>query len=137
MTTLHPAVRPCGTCPYRCDVPSGVWHPSEYAKLPPYDLPTAEQPLSVFMCHQQDGRVCAGWAGCHDMTNTLAVRVGAATGNLTADTVDALLDYTTPTPLFASGTEAAEHGLAEVDDPGPGAGKAIAGLVRKRAARGR
>lgn len=132
---LPPAARPCGTCPYRRDVPSGVWHPSEYAKLPDYDQPTGDQPLGVFMCHQQDGRVCAGWAGCHDMTHTLAVRVGAAAGHLTTDTVNTLLDYTTPTPLFTSGTEAAEHGLADVNSPDHGARRAIDTLTRKRATR--
>ena len=29
--------KPCASCPYRCDVPSGVWHPDEYAKLEVYD----------------------------------------------------------------------------------------------------
>ena len=64
--TLPPARTPCATCPYRTDVPSGVWAPEEYAKLLAYDEETAYQPLSVFLCHQVDGRVCAGWAGCHD-----------------------------------------------------------------------
>jgi hypothetical protein len=76
-----PAAHPCGSCPYR-DVPSGIWAPEEYGKLPEYDRPTAEQPTQVFCCHQQPGRLCAGWCGCHDMAETLAVRLWAALGRL-------------------------------------------------------
>jgi hypothetical protein len=42
-------------------VPSGAWVAEEYAKLPAYDRPTGEQPAGLFLCHQQDGRACAGW----------------------------------------------------------------------------
>ena len=129
--TREPAANPCGTCPYRKDVPSGVWAPEEYAKLPPYDADTASQPLGVFICHQQDGRVCAGWAGCHEMDQSLAVRMGAHTGNLDADVVEALLDYTTTVPLWSTGAEAARHGMAEVDAPSPTAKKKIDQLTRR------
>jgi hypothetical protein len=129
--TLAPAKAPCGTCPYRCDVPSGVWHADEYAKLPPYDGDTSAQPLGLFHCHQQDGRICAGWAGTHDMHETLAVRLAASTGNLAPDVVEALLDYATEVPLFDSGQAAADHGLAEVDEPGEKARKKIDTLTRR------
>lgn len=132
MTTQEPAKRPCGSCPYRCDVPSGVWAPEEYAKLPEYDKPTPEQPAGIFLCHQQDGRVCAGWAGTHDMSNNLAVRLGSITGSLDPDTTETLLDYETPVELFDSGAAAAHHGLTEVEAPSPKAGKTIAKLERKR-----
>ena len=110
--TAGPAARPCGSCPYRRDVPSGVWHASEYRKLPAYDNDTMGQPPHLFLCHQQDGRVCAGWAGCHDGAHLLALRVAAMSG---------------------SGAEAAAHGLADVDQPDERACRTIDTLTRKRA----
>jgi hypothetical protein len=47
-----PASNPCGSCPYRRDVPSGVWDAAEYEKLPRYDGPMADQPARLFLCHQ-------------------------------------------------------------------------------------
>ncbi|WP_067904162.1 DUF6283 family protein [Nocardia vaccinii] len=65
-----PAPRPCSSCPYRRDAPSGVWDAEEYEKLRLYDLDMAFQPPRLFQCHQADfdsgvRRLCAGWAGCH------------------------------------------------------------------------
>jgi hypothetical protein len=31
------AARPCASCPYRKDVPSGIWAAHEYTKLLAYD----------------------------------------------------------------------------------------------------
>jgi hypothetical protein len=129
MDVRPPAPRPCESCPYRRDVPSGVWAPEEYAKLPLYDRPTFEQPPAVFLCHQQDGRVCAGWAGCHDMDESLALRFAAH--GMPADTLDAIRDHVSPVPLWPSGEAAAAHGLAEVDAPGADAERVIAKLVRR------
>lgn len=129
--TRGPASAPCGSCPYRRDVPSGVWSEEEYAKLPPYDGPTWEQPPAVFMCHQQDGRICAGWAGCHDMYESMGLRLAVSFGMTEAD-YQATLDYESPTPLFESGAAAAAHGRAEVEAPGEAAGRVIARLLRRR-----
>ena len=53
--------RPCPSCPYRRDVPSGIWHESEYAKLPQFDGPTQDQlaagAFALFHCHSQPGGV--------------------------------------------------------------------------------
>lgn len=133
---IPPAANPCGSCPYRQDVPSGVWKADEYAKLPPYDGYTGDQPLGVFHCHQQDGRVCAGWAGCHDMENTLAIRFAAAEGRLDTETIEAIFDYQTSVPLWASGTEAAEHGMADVEWPDDDARRVIDNLTAKKKRRG-
>jgi hypothetical protein len=134
MTQIKPpATNPCGSCPYRVDVPSGVWHPDEYAKLPEYDEPTMGQPYGVFLCHQVTGAACAGWAGCHDMTQSLALRLAIGTGAVDEATADAILDYTTDVPLFTSGREAADHGTAHVDDPSPAAQRAMGKIVRRRA----
>ncbi|WP_236648618.1 DUF6283 family protein [Micromonospora sicca] len=132
--TRRPAKAPCGTCPYRRDVPSGVWDASEYAKLPAYDQPTALQPAGLFLCHQADGRVCAGWAGCHDTDNLLALRLAALHG-MPPEEVTATRAYVSPVPLFGSGFEAAEHGMAGIDDPDAKARRAISRLHPKVSAR--
>lgn len=129
--TGPPAPRPCASSPYRRDVPSGVWHPDEYAKLRRYDAPTAEQPPGVFLCHTAPGRACAGWAGCHDGAHLLALRIAEALGT-TDDDVDATIDYVSPVPLFRSGTEAADHGEVEITAPGPRAVNAMAKITRAR-----
>lgn len=131
----EPASTPCGSCPYRVDVPSGIWAPEEYEKLPAYDQPTALQPVGVFMCHQVDGRICAGWAGCHDMGESLGVRLARAQDDLTPQVAEALYAYTTTTPLFPSGTAAAEHGLADAQNPSPAARRAAAKILTRRRAR--
>jgi len=125
--TLGPATHPCGSCPCRKDAPSGVWHETEYAKLPEYDKPTTEQPQGAFLCHQQDGHLCAGWVGCHDMNESLALRLAAAAGSISLEEVERTRTYESPVPLFGSGQEAADHGGKDVDDPG----------VRARRTRGR
>lgn len=59
-----PAPSPCSSCPYRRDVPSGLWGANEYAKLRDYDNPTWAQPPGIFQCHQtgaddDKARLCA------------------------------------------------------------------------------
>ena len=128
-----PAKRPCASCPYRCDVPSGVWDASEYAKLVAYDEPdTWAQPAAVFMCHQRDERLCAGWVAVHDMEESLSVRIAASTGLLDEHALAAVREYSTDVPLFASGAQAAIHGLREIERPGQRAGDDIRKIVRKK-----
>lgn len=128
-----PAPNPCGTCPYRLDVPPGIWDRSEYQKLPAYDGPTAEQPPRVFLCHQQDGRICAGWAGCHDMAESLGLRLATARGALSAEDMRTTLEYRTGTPLFPSGLAACLHGLKGcLSGPGRAARRAIRKLEARR-----
>lgn len=137
MSALPPSPRPCASCPYRLDVPSGVWDATEYAKLPRFDEPTFAQPTGVFLCHQHDraddaARVCGGWAGCHDGDGLLALRVGVASGEIAVATADAIRDYVSPVPLFATGSEAAAHGMREIHRPGPAAITAMAKITRVR-----
>ena len=134
--TGGPAPNPCASCPYRRDVPSGIWHPEEYEKLPRYDAPTYEQPTGLFLCHQtgadDDGRrVCAGWVGCHG-GELLGLRLGASTGALDPQDVDATFAYESPVPLFASGAAAAAHGLREVETPSVAAVTASEKIRRRR-----
>jgi len=130
----RPAPRPCLSCPYRRDVPSGVWSEEEYAKLPPYDAAdvASGQPVSAFGCHQQDGRLCAGWVAVHDMNHSIGLRVSVQVGLTPVEDVDAILEYTTDVPLWASGAEAAAHGLAEVENPSAEAVALVARLTRKQ-----
>ena len=125
-----PRKRPCSSCPYRLDVPSGVWAESEYSKLPDYDRPTGQQPMQVFMCHQADGTVCSGWAAVHGDRDNLALRMAASLG---ADIDrDAVIAYTTDVPLFSTGMDAALHGIADIEEPGPMARAVVAKLMEQR-----
>jgi hypothetical protein len=128
---LPPAPAPCGSCPYRRDVPSGLWEASEYERLPAYDAETWAQPHGVFCCHRQDGRLCAGWVAVHPMEHSFALRLAALQGWFSEDELDAILDYRTEVPLFASGAEACAHGLAEVEAPDVQA-RRLAGKLRAR-----
>lgn len=123
-----PRKTPCASCPYRCQVPSGVWDASEYEKLPAYDGETWEQSARVFMCHQGDGAVCSGWLGHRDPSDLLAVRIGIATGNLDPECAE----YRTSVRLFESGAEAAVHGVKHIEDPDGRARDTIEKIVRSR-----
>ncbi|WP_230854502.1 DUF6283 family protein [Arthrobacter terrae] len=125
-----PRKSPCASCPYRKNVPSGVWDGSEYQKLPGYDGEIHEQKTaSIFMCHQQDGCVCSGWLGHRsEPGDMLAVRLGLMRGSLDLG----CLDYTTNVPLFDSGAAAAEHGLADVQSPGRKAQAVISKIANRR-----
>lgn len=114
----RPAPRPCLSCPYRCDVPSGVWSADEYEKLPQYDAETYAQPHGMFQCHQNDGqdtqaRMCAGWVACHGY-ELLSLRLAVSMGRADPD----VMDYTTDVPIFTSGAEAAAHGMRDIKHPG-------------------
>jgi len=128
-----PAKNPCGSCPYRKDVPSGVWDESEYVKLVEYDEPKMfEQPSALFMCHQDNGCLCAGWVGTHDMENQLSVRLAAF---VIPEVMMAAINYTTAVPLFASGKEAADHGMRDFTHPSPKAISVVKKLEKKRGAK--
>jgi hypothetical protein len=126
--TLHP----CGSCPYRKDVPSGVWAESEYNKLPEYDHELIFlQPQGAFFCHQQTGSLCAGWVGCHDMENSLAMRMSLMADLITEAQYLEALRYECPIPLWESGDAARTHGLKDLHEPGEQARKVVQKLERK------
>lgn len=124
---LTAASAPCKSCPYRQDVPSGVWDAEEYDKLPGYDGEMVEQArtnTSLFLCHQRDGNLCAGWLATHGPENLLALR-------LSGSRIDpAIWSYMTTTPVFASGQEACDHGKRDIINPGDKARRVIGRLVR-------
>jgi hypothetical protein len=121
---------PCKSCPYRKDVPSGIWDVTEYAKLIEYDGSTFEQLLKggsgLFMCHQQNGKLCSGWVGTHDTQHLLAFRLHHAQLD------PSVWSYKSPVPLFKSGAEAADHGMKNIDAPGVRAQLTIYRILKKR-----
>lgn len=122
------AKAPCKSCPYRQDVPSGVWHESEYEKLPKYDGDIIDQLTNggagVFMCHQGTGEMCAGWVATHGAENLLALRL--ASEEIAAE----VWTYRSPVPVFESGQEAADHGKKEIKKPSDKAERVIERLLR-------
>lgn len=124
--TLSPPKKPCGSCPYRKDVPSGIWHEEEYSKLSEYDKETHFQPLAIFMCHQKDGCICGGWLMTHDRDHLLALRIR---GN---DLDPSVWDYYPDVDVFSSGKEAADHGISGISNPSDEAKRKIDGIMRKR-----
>lgn len=126
---LRCAEAPCKSCPYRRDVPSGIWARSEYERLPSFDGEILDQlfnaAFNVFLCHQQDGKLCAGWIGTHGANNLLACRFGSERLH------PSVWRYVSPVPLFASGEEAARHGLRRIRRPDRNAQRVIARLSRR------
>ena len=125
---------PCKSCPYRKDVPSGVWEAHEYDKLPGYDGEIFQQlsagAVGLFLCHQRDGSLCAGWLASHGPSNLLAMRLNAAS------VTDEVWTYRTAVPVWASGREAREHGQRDIEEPGSRANRMMARLVSKLPAAG-
>jgi hypothetical protein len=123
------ASRPCASCPYRQDAPSGLWERHEYEKLLAYDGDIGNQFLNeataTFGCHQRDGHLCAGWVATHGATELLALRLRA--GKVPAET----WEYTTDVPVFASGKEAHDHGVRDMKKPGKKALRLMAKLAEK------
>jgi uncharacterized protein DUF6283 len=136
MPLRGPAPNPCDSCPYRRDVPAGIWAAEEYQRLPRYDRDMAYQPPHVFLCHQNEAapgsRLCAGWVGCHHPDQLLGVRLAVISGRLSGADATTTLAYTTRVPLFDSGAQAADHGLSGIDNPDPAARAAIAKIVARR-----
>ncbi|MEW2260778.1 DUF6283 family protein [Streptomyces sp. NPDC047869] len=138
MTTLPPAPRSCASGPYRTDVPSGVWSQEEYSKLRLYDGPTWTQPPGLFLCPPARPRRLPrprlrllGGLPRRRPPPRLARR--AAAGDIDLETAEAIRDYVSPVALFASGAEAAAHGMREITRPGPDARRTIAKIRRTRA----
>lgn len=116
---------PCEYCPYRRDVPSGVWSHDDYDKLRGYDQPTGAQPFAVFACHATPDHLCHGWAVVHSTRGhdheLLALRLHGVNA----------VDVEAGVPLWPSGNAAADHGQADIEDPSDEAIEAVARLTRK------
>ncbi|WP_020499083.1 DUF6283 family protein [Sciscionella marina] len=90
----------------------------------------------MFLCHLTDQnttrRSCAGWAGCHDGDELLALRVAVIEDRISGETARQVAEYRSPVPLFASGAEAAVHGLRDIEQPGADTLRSIAKIKRVR-----
>lgn len=131
--TLRTPATPCASCPYRKDVPSGVWDWEEYEKLRQYDEDPTDPTRAighVFLCHQPiENRqaVCRGWVEVH--YDTIPVRMAMASGAVDPATVQE------PPPgveLFESGAAAADHGQAEIETPCDDARSVMAKIEARR-----
>ncbi len=117
----HP--NPCSSCPYARTTPSGIWHPSEYAKLPAWDNPMAMP--GTFLCHTDKAAVCRGWMEVHH--DNLSVRMAQIAS------IAMPKNYKpTSVPLYASGLEAAIAGMRGVAKPSIKAKAVIHRIIRKR-----
>lgn len=123
---------PCASCPYRRDVPSGIWSSEEYEKILRYDNETWQQPPRAFLCHQADGCLCRGWLDVHG-SGLLGLRIACAIGTLDPEAVSKALDEDPATPVFASAAEAAKHGRRAIKRPGKKAREMVSKLEKKRA----
>lgn len=105
-----------------------VWAPEEYAKLPRYDAETFAQPVAPFFCHSQDGTLCAGWLGCADPSELLAVRLGVSSGRLDPSA----LDYSTDAPLLTPEAPCSAASVPLPKRPSKGAREVIRKLERAK-----
>lgn len=118
-------VKPCGACPYKISVPSGIWSYDEYEKLRAYDAPTAEQPVKGFACHASPEFYCHGWGVCHTSRDhrydLLALRFDPPANGIPEPVVE----------LFETAADAADHGQRDVEEPSDVALETIDKLVRR------
>lgn len=132
---LYMAPTPCTTCPYRRDVPSGIWDRSEYEKLPAYDhRDFGESPMAVFHCHQEPmiGKptVCHGWLSVHP--DCIAVRMARFSGLITKEHMAQIPIKPDPKP-YDSGQQAYRAGIKGIRRPGKKAEAAVRGLLKRKA----
>lgn len=117
---------PCVACPYKKDVPSGVWAEEEYDKLPLYDAETPAQPFEPFACHAAPDHYCHGWAVCHSNRGRPFELISLRLAGVT-DIPDAGV------PLFSSGQEASDHGKRNIERPGEDARLTQERLLKRHA----
>lgn len=118
--------QPCSACPYRQDVPSGVWGPHEYEKLAQYDAPTSEQPFVPFACHATPEHLCHGWAVVHANRGNEFYPVALRIQGIDPDQIPEAA-----VPMFGSGQEACDHGKRDIDNPSQEAVEVIDRLMGK------
>ena len=104
---------------------AALWQEHEYDKLVEYDKPTGEQPYMPFGCHATPEHLCHGWAVVHSNRGNeydlLALRIFPPPSGIPEQVV----------PLFASGQEAADWGMRDIENPSDEALDAIDRLGRK------
>jgi len=118
--------QPCIACPYRRDVPSGVWSAQEYDKLVDYDSPTSEQPFAPFACHATPEHFCHGWAVVHSNRGHAYELLALRIARLDVEDVPMA-----GVALFQSGYQVAKHGKADIEDPSDEAIEMAERLINK------
>jgi hypothetical protein len=81
--------------------------------------------IHLFMCHQKDGHLCAGWVAAHGPQELLAIRLNSRKLHKSVFT------YKTDIPVFKSGSEALRHGIRDLHDPNARARRLMAKLIEK------
>lgn len=120
----------CDSCPYRRDVPPGVWAKEEYDKLPLYDCDAPMPALSSFLCHQSHATeiatVCRGWLSVH--RDSVAARISQIKGELLPEDIPTADESNV---YYESGAEAAKAGKRGVRRPSKAAKQKVRNLVRR------
>ena len=76
------------------------------------------------MCHQRDGCLCGGWLMTHDTRHLLALRFNKVDPSA--------FEYKPDVEVFASGQEACDHGMMDLDEPSEDARRVMRGLNKLR-----
>jgi len=120
--------KPCTSCPYRKDHPSGVWDKSEYEKLRDYDSNAA---IGIFLCHQTNAHgletLCRGWVSVH--CDSVAVRLAVVTGKIEPEEPYRNCGV----PLHESGNAAGDAGERNLNRPTVKAMGMVGRLIKKGA----
>lgn len=118
---------PCPTCPYRRDVPSGVWAEQEYVRLKEFD---DQRKISAFLCHnggsdpKTNRTLCRGWVEVHNQNWGVRLALCQVEWN------DAN-SKPTKVPLYKSGAQAMKAGLRKLNQPSREARAICDKLARK------
>lgn len=107
---------PCPACPYVQSTASGIWAREEYEKLPKYDPGQFIPDMSVFQCHhtsEKKSLICQGWLDCHGADELIGIRLAHIQGRIPDD-----FDYEpSEAVVYASGQEAMEFGVRDIENP--------------------
>lgn len=80
---------PCGTCPYRKDVPLSYWDRAEFEKL----AATEKDYMGVvYGCHKKNGNVCVGWLIMQEKNGlpSIALRLALLKNGVTKEYLESL-----------------------------------------------
>lgn len=104
-------VKPCEQCPWREDVPTGIFPPEAYRTSAPTSYDMSERTFACHMSGASTPRTCAGFLIRHGHHN-LSVRLSAMTGRIHLDEVT-----DGGYPLYPSYREMAIANGVDADDP--------------------
>jgi hypothetical protein len=79
-------VKPCEQCPWRKDVPTGVFPPEAFRTSAPTSYDMSDSTFACHMSGQSNPRTCAGFLMRH-ATHNLSVRLSGMMGRINMDEV--------------------------------------------------